>query len=151
MYVDNVLTYTDEQGNSRPVFMGSYGIGPARILGVVTEKYTKEGCLTLPVSVAPFCAHMLVLGEKGTEEAEHLYRALRGHGIDILYDDRDVSAGEKFADHELIGIPIRLVISAKTLETGEVEYIDRVHDKKQMVPLTPEAVAAVLQLSLIHI
>ena len=88
---------------------------------------------------------MLVLGEKGTEEAEYLYRALREHGIDILYDDRDVSAGEKFADHELIGIPIRLVISAKTLETGEVEYIDRMSDKKQMVPLTPEAVAAVLQ------
>lgn len=110
-------TYTDENGKQKPVFMGSYGIGSTRILGVLVEKYHDEHGILWPRSVAPFAAHLLALGKdkKTYALAEQYYAELCRRGIDVLFDDRpEVSSGEKFADSDLIGIPYRVVVSEKT-------------------------------------
>ena len=129
------LQYTDGSGDSRSVFMGSYGIGPARLLGVIVEKFGSDDHLLLPAAVAPFDAHLVVLGdsEEMQSEADDLYNKLTDKGAEILYDDRDISAGEKFAESDLIGIPHRLVISEKTRAAGKVEYTDRTAGTKKML------------------
>ena len=132
------LMYDDEEGTQKPVFMGSYGIGPARVLGVITEKYADDkGNLTLPVTVAPFTVHLLVLGESDelVAEADAVYQDLVSSGVEVLYDDRHISAGEKFADNDLIGIPFRLVVSGKTHKEKRVECFDKVHNKEHMIPI----------------
>ncbi len=136
------LRFTDEDGTEKPVFMGSYGVGPARLLGVITEKYGGENSMILPPSVAPFTAHLLVLGkqEEVRGGADSLYNELRRRGADILYDDRDVSAGEKFADSDLIGMPCRLIISENTHAAGQVEYVNRTEDTKKMLSVDPETI-----------
>ncbi len=129
------LQYQDDQGNKRPVFMGSYGIGPARVMGTIAELFADEKGLVWPPSVAPFLTHLLCLSDS-VEEADALYEQLQSVGIEVLYDDRRaMSAGEKFADADLIGIPWRLVISDKTLASKSAEVKERQSKEIELVSL----------------
>ena len=104
--------------------MGSYGIGPARIVAAAVEQYADEQGISWPRAIAPFDVHLVGLGREGTEEralAERLYGELREAGLDVIYDDRDAGPGEKFADAELLGCPLRLTIGRRTLAAGELE------------------------------
>ncbi len=113
------LKFTTAEGNSEEVVMGCYGIGPSRLLGTIVEIFHDEKGLKWPKEIAPFQVHLLSL--KSDEEAEKLYNRLVDAGVEVLFDDRDVSAGEKFADADLLGIPERIVVSAKTLAEDSVE------------------------------
>src|SRR3989344_5669300 len=106
--------------------MGCYGIGISRLMGVIVEKMHDEQGIIWPESVAPFRAHLIEL--KGAS-AKELYDELKAEGIEVLYDDRDTSAGEKFADADLIGIPWRLVVSPKTGDKIEVKRRDEKEGK----------------------
>ncbi len=121
------LVYKDQEGSNKPVFMGSYGIGPARVMATVAELMADDKGLVWPTSIAPFRVHLIQLGEEGEvkKEAQELYEQLQTAGVDVLFDDRDLRAGEKFADSELIGIPLRVVVSQKTLAAGEFECVER--------------------------
>ena len=117
--------YTDAENNRNLVWMGSYGIGTSRLMGIIAEKFADEKGLAWPEAVAPFRYHLIVLGgESAHAAAADLMRSV---GEDsVLFDDRtDVSAGQKFADAELIGCPIRLLVSNKTLERGVIEVVSR--------------------------
>lgn len=131
------LTYADESGQQQPVIMGSYGIGVGRLMGAITEVLADEGGLLWPESVAPFTVHLLSLGDSDevTAEARTVYKTLQGVGVDVLYDDRDVSAGEKFADSDLFGLPCRVVVSENTLAENKVEVVFRPGEEEQMIQL----------------
>ncbi|MEI7463395.1 MAG: His/Gly/Thr/Pro-type tRNA ligase C-terminal domain-containing protein [Candidatus Taylorbacteria bacterium] len=122
------LNFKDKTGISKPVIMGCYGIGPTRVMGTIAEIWSDDKGLVWPESVAPFSIHLVALfGADGKVEkvASELYRHLSSKGIEVLYDDRQCSAGEKFSDADLIGIPWRYVVSSKTLESDAVEVKDR--------------------------
>ncbi|MEK7107053.1 MAG: aminoacyl--tRNA ligase-related protein [Patescibacteria group bacterium] len=122
------VTFKDESGKEAPVVFGSYGIGLGRLMGTIAELLSDEKGLVWPKEVAPYQAHLITIsgGNKDVvAEADNLYNLLAEHGIETLYDDRDLRAGEKFADSDLIGIPTRLVISEKTLSEGGVEVVSR--------------------------
>jgi len=121
------LTYKNEAGESIPVVMGSYGIGPARLMGTVVECLADGKGLVWPEAIAPFAVHLVQLGDDAEvqKEAQELYRELTLAGIEALWDDRDARAGEKFADSDLIGIPLRVVVSQKSLAEGKFECIER--------------------------
>jgi prolyl-tRNA synthetase len=112
------LTYKDESGAALPVVMGCYGIGTSRIMGVIAEKYADDKGLVWPEAVAPFRVHLLALGGVS---GSAIYDNLQAAGVEVLYDERDVSAGEKFADADLLGIPFRAVVSSKTGDKIEVK------------------------------
>ena len=112
------LAYTDKDGTSQDVMMGCYGIGLNRLVGTVVEVFHDEGGIVLPKSVAPFQVHLIGID---LEKGEALYKKLLDQGIEVLYDDRDIRAGEKFADSDLLGIPIRIVVSAKTGDQIEIK------------------------------
>ena len=113
-------TYQDENGKQVPVVMGSYGIGVGRLLACIAEEYNDESGLKLPVSVAPYQVHLVSL-VKETEIADKLYEDLQKAGIEVLYDDRKETAGVKFADADLIGIPLRITLGNRSLKEGKVE------------------------------
>ena len=113
-------TYQDEEGKQIPVVMGSYGIGVGRLLACLAEEYNDEVGLRLPISVAPYQVHLVSL-VKDTAIAESIYSDLLAKGIEVLYDDRKESAGVKFADADLIGIPIRITLGNRSLKDGKVE------------------------------
>ena len=113
-------TYQDENGKQIPVVMGSYGIGVGRLLACLAEEYNDEGGLKLPISVAPYQVHLVSL-VKDTEIADQIYDELTRKGIEVLYDDRKETAGVKFADADLIGIPIRITLGNRSLKEGKVE------------------------------
>ena len=113
-------TYQDESGKQIPVVMGSYGIGVGRLLACLAEEYNDEGGLKLPVSVAPYQVHLVSL-VKDTAIADSIYDELTSKGIEVLYDDRKESAGVKFADADLIGIPLRITLGNRSLKEGKVE------------------------------
>lgn len=123
------LSYLDTAGKKQFVFMGSYGIGPGRLMGTIVELLSDDKGLVWPKNVSPFAAHLIpVLGAKGENvkrEADKLYKTLTAKRIEVLYDDRDVRPGEKFADSDLIGIPTRVVISEKTVKESKLEVKDR--------------------------
>ncbi|MBI3573256.1 MAG: prolyl-tRNA synthetase [Candidatus Kerfeldbacteria bacterium] len=134
------LTFLDEQGKRRPVVMGSYGIGPGRVMATVVEKFHDEHGMIWPESIAPFRVHLLALKMDDREvksQADELSATLQQKGIETLYDDRDVSAGTKFAEADLIGIPWRVVVSAKTLTKKKVEVKHRMTGQTE--DLTPAA------------
>jgi prolyl-tRNA synthetase len=117
-------TYLDESGTPHPIWMGSYGIGPARITAAAVEQFADEAGISWPRSIAPFDIHLVGLGREGSEErqvAEALYEELQQLELRVLYDDRDAGPGEKFADAELLGVPLRLTVGRRTLANGEVE------------------------------
>jgi prolyl-tRNA synthetase len=116
--------YLDEQGKEQPIWMGSYGIGPARIAAAAVEQYADQAGISWPAAIAPFMVHLVVLGKPGSVErelADSLYETLIDGGIDVVYDDRDLGAGQKFADAELLGAPVRLTLGRRAAESGEVE------------------------------
>ncbi|MFH1286470.1 MAG: aminoacyl--tRNA ligase-related protein [Candidatus Magasanikbacteria bacterium] len=122
------LTFVDQSGVEKPVIMGAYGIGPGRIMGTVVELYNDERGILWPRSIAPFDIHLVSLcREEGhIQKAEALYQELLAAGLEILFDDRpDIRPGEKFADSDLIGIPQRVIISPKSLESNTVEIKER--------------------------
>jgi prolyl-tRNA synthetase len=122
------LTFKDEKGGVHPVIMGCYGIGLGRLMGAIVESLADERGIVWPEEVAPYRVHIVSIsgGNKDVvAEAERLYDLLAENGIAALYDDRDVHAGEKFADSDLLGIPTRLVVSEKTIAEGGVELVSR--------------------------
>src|SRR3990167_5074718 len=121
------LSYRDENGEEKPVILGSYGIGITRLMGTLVEIFADEKGIVWPEAVAPFRVHLvsLVPGDVTTAYADSLYEDLVRAGIEVLYDDRDARAGEKLADSDLLGIPTRLLIGKETIETGKVEVVDR--------------------------
>lgn len=125
------LTYSDNSGTQQPVIMGCYGIGLSRIMGTVVEACHDERGVIWPQSIAPFHVHLLSL--KSDEEAEKIYQSLIAVGVEVLYDDRDISAGEKFADSDLIGCPYRLVVSQKTLAQNGVEVKRRASQETEII------------------
>jgi prolyl-tRNA synthetase len=131
------LTYTDENGKEQPVIMGSYGIGVGRLMGAITEVMAGDDGLLWPESVAPFTVHLLQLGDaqEVETEARTAYKTLQGTGIDVLFDDRSVSAGEKFADSDLFGLPVQVIVSQNTVDAGKLEVTFRPGDDSQMIAL----------------
>ncbi|MDR3571387.1 MAG: His/Gly/Thr/Pro-type tRNA ligase C-terminal domain-containing protein [Candidatus Pacebacteria bacterium] len=122
------LKFKQKDGSEAAPVMGCYGIGTSRLLGALVEVFADEKGIVWPESVAPFSAHLVAISsgnEDVIKEADRLYELLKDSGIDVLYDDRDVRAGEKFADSDLIGIPTRLVVSEKTMSEGGIERVDR--------------------------
>ena len=118
------LKYKNEKGEEKLVIMGSYGIGLGRLMGTVVEILSDEKGIIWPVSIAPYNVHIVEIASndlKVKETAEKLYVMFSKNGIDVMYDDRDARAGEKFNDSDLIGIPVRIVVSEKGLEKGEFE------------------------------
>ena len=117
----------DADGHKKPVFMGSYGIGLGRVMGTVAEVLSDDKGLVWPREIAPFDVHLVCVGddEAVVASADEFYENLEGEGVSVLYDDRNIGAGEKFKDSDLIGIPIRIVVSAKTVQSGEHEMVER--------------------------
>lgn len=133
------LSYQDENDQKQSVWMGSYGLGPARIMGVIAETLSDDKGLVWPASVAPYAVHLLVLGKDKTGDAytkaEEIYKKLSDAHVEVLFDDREASAGEKFADSDLIGIPMRIVVSDKSLEKGGVEIKERTSSSVEIVSM----------------
>ncbi len=138
--------YLDEEGKEQLIWMGSYGIGPARIVAAAIEQYHDEQGIAWPRAVAPFDIEVVTLGKEGEparDLAEDLYEDLRDAGLDVLYDDREASPGQKFADAELLGCPLRLTVGKKGIEAGELEAQIRRGQEKRALPLEEAAEAAV--------
>lgn len=138
------FTVAGEDDKALQVWMGCYGIGMSRLMGSVVEVSHDERGIIWPKSVAPFTVHLVSLGskdptamERTTQAASDLYDELTKAGIDVLWDDRvGVSAGEKFADADLIGVPLRVIVSEKSLAQSSVEWKERSGSESKLVPLT---------------
>jgi len=135
------LDVTGEDGKKQRVLMGCYGIGTSRLVGALVEVHHDEKGIRWPKSVAPFAVHLVGLKSKDAAETERaqtaaqsLYEGLKAEGVDVLWDDRDLSPGQKFADADLIGIPLRLVVSPKSLAAGGVEWKERASADAKSVP-----------------
>jgi prolyl-tRNA synthetase len=116
--------YLDESGAEHPVWMASYGIGPARIVAAAVEQFADESGISWPAALAPFQVHLVTLGRPDTPErmaADRVYETLVGGGIETIYDDRQIGPGEKFAEADLLGCPLRLTVGRRSLESGEIE------------------------------
>ncbi len=144
------VTFADADGTKKKVIMGCYGIGPSRVVGTVVELHNDDKGIIWPKSLAPYGVHLVMLTAKDEavtakvrETAERLAGELEAAGIEPLYDDReDARAGEKFADADLIGLPLRLVVSEKSLAAGGTEWKERAGGEPRVVPLK-DAVAEV--------
>jgi prolyl-tRNA synthetase len=132
------VKFADADGKPQPVFFGSYGIGISRLMGVIVEKMSDERGLVWPEEIAPARVYLMSLGDdkKYTQLADQLYKQLRVRGVSVIYDDRLVSAGEKLADADLLGIPHRVVVSPK-IGLKHCEYKARTLDVAEV--LSPEA------------
>jgi prolyl-tRNA synthetase len=122
------LYFKDEDGEQKPVVLGSYGLGITRLMGTIVEIFSDEKGIVWPEEIAPFRVHLIAISSGNDDvikEADRLYELLQENNIEVLYDDRDVRAGEKFADSDLIGIPLRLVVSEKTMSQGGIERVER--------------------------
>ncbi|MCR4311779.1 MAG: His/Gly/Thr/Pro-type tRNA ligase C-terminal domain-containing protein [Candidatus Uhrbacteria bacterium] len=137
------FTVTDENGEVKPIIMGCYGIGVSRLVGTIVEASHDDKGIIWPKSVAPFHVHLVSLSSKKPEvaervqaEAKRLYDELQDAGLEVMWDDREgVSAGEKFANADLIGLPLRLVVSEKTLTAETIEWKERTATEATMVPV----------------
>jgi prolyl-tRNA synthetase len=130
------LNYKDEAGKSKSPIMGSYGIGPGRAMGTIVEIHADDKGLVWPDGVAPFAVHLVAIFDKEGKvksAADDLYEKLVKKGIEVLYDDRDLAAGEKLNDSDLIGIPKRHVVSEKTLKESKIEIRDRRTGKVELI------------------
>ena len=130
-------TYFDENGRPQFIFMGSYGIGLDRLMAVIVELHHDKDGIIWPVSVAPYQIHLLHIGkdDAAVAAAETIYANLQKAGMEVLYDDRELSAGVKFKDADLIGIPWRVTVGARSLAEGAVEVKRRDAAERQLVPL----------------
>jgi prolyl-tRNA synthetase len=133
------LEFIDEDGRSRPMVMGCYGIGVTRLLGAAIEQNNDAKGIIWPDALAPFTVVITPVGYRKSEAvrqaADHLYEELRTAGVDVLLDDRDERPGVMFAEMELIGIPHRVTIGERALKDGAVEYFDRRSQHTSAVPL----------------
>lgn len=132
------LKYTDEKGEDKFVIMGSYGIGLGRLMGIVAEVLSDDKGMIWPESIAPFQVHLLSLGEDESvkKEADKVYEELLKNNIEVLFDDRvGLSAGEKFADADLLGIPMRVVVSVRSMKESGVEVKKRTEEKGGVVSI----------------
>lgn len=129
------LKIKDENGIEHSIIMGSYGIGLGRLMGTIVETLSDEKGIVWPESVAPFKVHLLSVGNSPEVlfAADTLYKKLNDLNVETLYDDRDLRAGEKFADSDLIGIPVRVIISEKTLAENKLEVKKRSQEKSEMI------------------
>ena len=136
--------YLDQSGASQPIWMGSYGIGPARVAAAAVEQFADDQGISWPRAIAPFDIHVVTLGKEGSEEralSDGLYEQLQAAGLDTLYDERDAGPGEKFADAELLGCPLRVTIGRRTLQSGELEVQMRRGQESRTLPLEGAASA----------
>jgi prolyl-tRNA synthetase len=124
--------FMDNDGQKKPLWFASYGIGITRMIGVLVELFNDDRGIIWPKAVAPYQVHLVSLKEN--EKAEEVYKKLQEAGVEVLYDDReDVGAGQKFADADLIGIPVRLVVSPKT--EGKIEWKERSKSETELLNL----------------
>lgn len=123
------VTFTGKNGEKQHPYFGSYGIGPTRVMGTIVEVLHDDKGIIWPESVAPFKVHLVGLNNL----ADEIYKKLKDQDLEVLYDDRNVSAGEKFADADLIGIPVRLVVSDKT--EGKIEWKERTGEKVELLTI----------------
>ena len=123
--------YTDQNGKQNPIWFASYGIGPTRILGTIAESFHDDNGLIFPKSVSPFDVHLISLSKN--DQALKIHDQLADEGFEVLYDDRDMQAGEKFVTSDLIGIPVRLVVSEKTGD--KIEYKERTKKDSELLTL----------------
>ncbi len=135
------LKFTNAEGKQELVLMGCYGLGTTRVMGVIVEKFHDDKGIIWPKAVTPFQVHLLDIARSGRivsapTEADKIYRQLLDAGVEVLYDDRDQSAGAKFADSDLIGIPTRIVVSPKTLAQQSVELKKRSSDEHQLIKIS---------------
>jgi len=131
-------TYLDADGAEQPIVMGSYGIGPARIVAAAVEQNADQKGIVWPAAIAPWQVHLIALGRAGEETreaAERLYEELTAAGMATIYDDRDAGAGEKFTDAELLGCPLRIVVGKRALAEGEVEAQERRGGAEHRLPV----------------
>lgn len=119
------LYYTDKEGKQQSLYIGSYGIGITRAMGVIAEKMSDDKGLVWPEAIAPFKVYLVSIGDNGKAEADKLYEELTARGVEVLFDDRDARPGEKFADAELMGLPYRLTVSDRGIEAGTLELTTR--------------------------
>ncbi len=132
------LYFTDKDGVSKPVYLGSYGIGITRLMGVITEVFADDKGMVWPEAVAPFQMHLVSLCREDADiaKANEIYEKLKAKGVEVLYDDREgLRPGEKFADADLLGMPTRVVVSPKTIAAGVVEVTNRKTGETTMQPL----------------
>lgn len=132
------LKYRNENGEEKLVIMGSYGIGLGRLMGTIVEVLSDDKGIVWPVSVAPFALHLLILGDDDavSVEANKIYESLVKAGVEVLFDDRmDMSAGEKFSDADLLGIPWRAVVSARSMKENGIELKKRAEEKGKIVTI----------------
>ncbi|MDO4773917.1 MAG: His/Gly/Thr/Pro-type tRNA ligase C-terminal domain-containing protein [Candidatus Saccharibacteria bacterium] len=129
------LVFTDEAGQQQYAYMGSYGIGISRVMGVIVEKFADEKGLVWPTGVAPCVAQLVVIGDGAKEVADQWYQSLCDEGVAVLYDDRDARPGAKFADAELMGMPWRVTISERLLAGGQFELTNRRTGETELLDL----------------
>ena len=129
------IYFTDKEGVNRPVVLGSYGIGISRLMGVIIEYFSDANGLVWPYNIAPYKVIISALGNSPevVKESEKIYKSLTDKKIDVIYDDRDVRPGEKFADADLLGIPLRVVISEKNIAKGELEIKNRTQKESKYI------------------
>jgi prolyl-tRNA synthetase len=135
-------SYLDEAGRQQLIWMGSYGFGPARAAAAAVEQFADEHGISWPRAIAPFDVELVTLGKPGSAEralSDALYAELRAAGLDTLYDDREAGPGEKFADAELVGCPLRVTVGRRTITGGELELQLRRGRESRSVPLQPAA------------
>ena len=128
--------YLDEDGVEKPIVMGSYGIGPGRVLAAAVEQHGSDEGMVWPAEIAPYDVHVVVLGWDNPELVEIGEQAavsLSAESLDVLLDDRELRPGEKFADADLIGCPLRVTVGKKTLEDGAVDLKDRANGAESRV------------------
>ena len=126
------LKFSDKDNTEKTVFMGCYGIGVSRVMGVIAEKFADEKGLIWPENIAPYKYYLVGIGENGIKTAEKLYK---GHEDEIIFDDRNARPGEKFADAELLGIPYRIVVSDKTLAENKAEFTNRATGETKLIDI----------------
>ena len=131
--------FIDDDGKAKPLYMGCYGIGVGRTMATIVEKFNDEGGIVWPKAIAPFQVHLISIGKKPEEEAmqkaEEIYSKLMDMGVEVIFDDRKASPGAKFADADLIGNPLRIVVSSRSLEKGGVEWKERNQTDSEIVTL----------------
>jgi len=137
------LVFTGSDGVQHYAYMGSYGIGITRVMGVIVEKFADEKGLIWPENIAPARVYLVQIGEKSRTAADELYEALGAQGVEVLYDDRDERPGVKFADAELMGIPLRVTVSDRLLDGKEWEVVARASGERQL--LTTDELLATLE------
>lgn len=140
---DMGLKFTDQDGQIKSLYMGSYGIGVTRLMGVIVEKMADEKGLVWTQAIAPFQLHLVLLDEEARQQADELYQQLQTQGVEVLYDDRPkIRPGEKFADSDLLGIPYRVVVGKRSLGQDRYEVVKRADGQK--LSLTQEEIIKII-------